>query len=89
MKEDQTEDELMRISPVSYCLMQCNKICYFCKLLWKWEIIRMHVEFHTDYNGNIWLFFANQIWIRETNDWAKNHDEMFSQFILKEMRKEQ
>jgi hypothetical protein len=26
--------------------------------------------------------------VRETNDWAKNHDQLFSQFILKEMRKE-
>jgi hypothetical protein len=51
LKDDQTEEELMRVSPVSYCLMQCHKICYYCKLLWRWEIVRMQVEFHTDYSG--------------------------------------
>lgn len=48
LKEDQTEEELMMQSPTQYCLMQCHKICYYLKLVCKWEIVRMDVEFHQD-----------------------------------------
>lgn len=38
----------------------------------------MNVDFHVDHFGIIWLHFAKDIWLREHNGWAKDHDELFS-----------
>lgn len=48
LKQDMTEEELMRQSPTMYCLMQCNKIGWYMKLVHNMELLRMNVEFHID-----------------------------------------
>ena len=32
------------------------------------EVLRMNVEFHIDDFGQVWLFNADNIWIREKNE---------------------
>ena len=43
-----SEDMLMRLKPVEYCQMVCNKIGYYLKLVRKVDLIRFSVEFQQD-----------------------------------------
>ena len=79
----------MRASPTLYCLMVCNKVGHYLKVVYNKELIRMDVEFHKDQFGHVWFYHCRDVWVREKNDWIKNHDERFSRFILSEIRKEQ
>ena len=48
----------------------------------------MECEFHQDQLGKMWLYHLSEIRVRTPVDWCHNHDELFSQFIINEVNKE-
>jgi hypothetical protein len=55
----------MTSNPTFYCLMVCNKIGHYLKVVHNIKLKRMSVEFSIDDFGVIWLFYAKDIVIAE------------------------
>eukprot|EP00347_Sterkiella_histriomuscorum_P006724 403351677 len=60
----QSDHSLMTNSPTAYCLKVCHKIGFYLLKIHDLQLLRMKIEFYQDEYGRIWLFNANEIWIR-------------------------
>ena len=56
--------DLIKSDPEAYCLKILTKMCYYVKMLYNYEILKLWGEFLIDDLGQVWFVYAFDIWVR-------------------------
>ena len=79
----------MQSNPTQYCLMLCNKIGYYLKVIHGICLKKMSVEFSVDEFGVVWLLYAKDIVVAEKNKLEVACEKIIPEFLQNEVKREQ
>jgi hypothetical protein len=79
----------MKENPRLYCDYACTKIGFYLKHVYGVELLKMSVEFVQDEFSKVWLLHAQDVYIRTDNNLPKDYDQIYNEFILSEVKKEE
>lgn len=73
------------MKPLKYCQRICHKIGFYLQKIHGIDLVRMHVDFHVDEFGKIFLFQTKNLVIRQSRKVPTEDSTMLGDFILKKI----